>query len=151
MLLIFLMLLIVLRLRKLKQKITGQTEKDETEHVEIMVPLKRLSNFQRTPEMQLIICEINLILTWFANCFIVTGTTANQVPTFAITDTKLYVSVVTLLNRDNSKPLQQLKAGFPITINQNKYQQKVIIERQNQYLDQSIYQNFLVVSRLFIL
>ena len=55
--------------------------------------------------MQLIIGEINLILTWFANCFIVTGTTANQVPTFAITDTKLYVSVVTLLNRDNSKPL----------------------------------------------
>ena len=45
MLLIFLMLIIVLRLRKLKQKITGQTEKDETEHVEIMVPLKRLSNF----------------------------------------------------------------------------------------------------------
>ena len=50
-------------------------------------------------------CEIILILTWFANCFIVTGTAANQVPTFAITDTKLYASVVTLSNRDNAKPL----------------------------------------------
>ena len=51
MLLIFLMLIIVLRLRKYKQKITGQTEKDETKHAEIMVPLKHLSNFRRTPEM----------------------------------------------------------------------------------------------------
>ena len=68
------MLLIVLRLRKSKQKITGQTEKDETKHVEIMVPLKHLSSFRRTPEMQLMSCEIILILTWFANCFIVTGT-----------------------------------------------------------------------------
>ena len=32
--------------------------------VEIMVPLKYLSNFWRTLEMPLINCEIELILTW---------------------------------------------------------------------------------------
>ena len=34
---------------------------------------------------------------------------ANQATTFATTDTKLYVLVVTLLTDDNEKLLQQLK------------------------------------------
>ena len=34
-------------------------------------------------------CEINCILTWPANFFILAGTVTNQVPTFAITDTKI--------------------------------------------------------------
>ena len=41
--------------------------------------------------------------------------------TFAITDTKLYVPVVTLSNEDNAKLLQQLKSGFKRTISWNKY------------------------------
>ena len=45
---------------KYKQKITGG---DGTKNVEIMVPLKYLSNFWRTLEMSLINCEMNLILT----------------------------------------------------------------------------------------
>ena len=77
-------------------------------------------------------CEINLILTWSANCFIVAGTVANQVPTFAITDRKIYVPVVTLSTQDNVKRLQQLKSGFKRTINWNKYQSKVKIQRQDQ-------------------
>ena len=57
---------------KFKAKITGQTDDDgEISDVEIMVPLKYLSNFWRTLEMSLIICEVNLILTWSANCVIV--------------------------------------------------------------------------------
>ena len=51
--------------------------------------------------MPLIICEINLILTWSAPCFIIDTPIANQVPTFTITDTKLYVPVVTLSTQDN--------------------------------------------------
>ena len=47
-----------------KVKITGRTGKDETKDVEIMVPLKYLSNFWRTLEVPLINCEVNLILTW---------------------------------------------------------------------------------------
>ena len=46
--------------------------------------------------MPLINCEINLIITLSANCFQIPGATDYQVPTFAITDTKLYVPVVTL-------------------------------------------------------
>ena len=67
--------------------------------------------------MPLITCEINLILTWFANCVIVSTAAANQNATFAITDTKLYVPVVTLSTQDNSKLLQQLKSCFKRIIN----------------------------------
>ena len=50
---------------KFKVKITGKTPADDNEKdVEIMVPLKYLSNFWRTLEMPLINCEVNLILTW---------------------------------------------------------------------------------------
>ena len=51
-----------------KVKITGQTGDDGTKKVEIMVPLKYLSNFWRTIEMPLINCEVNLISTWSENC-----------------------------------------------------------------------------------
>ena len=45
-----------------KVKLTGQTGDDGTKNVEIMVPLKYLSNFWRTLEMPLINCQVNLIL-----------------------------------------------------------------------------------------
>ena len=54
--------------------------------------------------MHLINCEPNLILTWSANCFIV-YTNVNQNPTFEITETKLYVPVVTLSTQENAKLL----------------------------------------------
>ena len=54
-----------------------------------MVPLKYLSNFWRTFEMALISCEVNLILTWSANCLIVSTNVTNQGATFTITETKL--------------------------------------------------------------
>ena len=79
--------------------------------------------------MPLINCEINFDLTWSAQCFIVTGTVANQVPTFAITDTEPCVPVVTLSTQDNAKLLQHLQSGFKMKINWNKYQSKVSIER----------------------
>ena len=49
---------------KSKIKITGKTPAaGNTKDVEIIVPLKYLSNFWRTLEMPLINCEVNLILT----------------------------------------------------------------------------------------
>ena len=56
--------------------------------------------------MLLINFEINLLLTWSGNSFLVAGTAANQVLTFTITDTKLYVPVVTLSTQDNAKLLE---------------------------------------------
>ena len=49
---------------KSKIKITGKTlANDNTKYVEIMIPLKYLSNFWRTLEMSLVNCEVELILT----------------------------------------------------------------------------------------
>ena len=50
-----------------------------------------------------------------------------QVPTLAITDTKLYVPVVTLSTQGNAKLLKELKSGFKRIINQSKYQSKATI------------------------
>ena len=71
--------------------------------------------------------------------------------TFAITDTKLYVPVVTLSIQDNAKLLEQLRSGFLRTINWNKYQPKVSTERQNQYLKFLTDSSFQVINRLFVL
>ena len=55
--------------------------------------------------MLVINCEINFILTWLANCFIIASAIDGQVPTFAITNNKLYVPVVTLWTQNNVKLL----------------------------------------------
>ena len=87
-----------------KTKITGQTDNNgRIDNVEIMVPLKYLSNFWRTLEMPLINCEVELILTWSENCVIISANVANQNPTFTITETTVYVPAVTLSTQDNAK------------------------------------------------
>ena len=58
-----------------------------------MVLLKYISNFWRTLEMPLINYEVNLILTWSSTCVITNSTGSGR---FAVTDTKLYVPVITL-------------------------------------------------------
>ena len=107
----------------------GHTENNgRIDNVEIMVSLKYLSNFLRTLEMPLINCEVNLIfnliLNWSADCVIIYTNVANQIPTFAITETNLCVPVVTLSTQDNAKLLIQLKSGFKRTISWNKYLSK---------------------------
>ena len=95
---------------KSKVTITGKTPNDgNTKDVEIIVPLKYLSNFWRTLEMPLINCEVNLILTWSKDCAITNSAVEGK---FAITKTKLYVPVVTLSTKDNEELLQQLNSGF---------------------------------------
>ena len=68
--------------------ITGRVD------VEIMVPLKYLSNFGKTLGMPLINCEIELILTWFRDCVIIYTNVDDQAPTFTITEKNLYVPIV---------------------------------------------------------
>ena len=135
----------------IKQKITCQTDNNGTKNVEIMVPLKYLSNLWRILEMPLTNCEINLDLNWFENCVIVATNVAAQATTFSITDTKLYVPVETLSTQDNVKLLEQLKSVFKRTINWNKYQPKVSTEKINQYLDFLIDQSFQGLNSLFVL
>ena len=104
-----------------KTKIADRTGNDGTKNVNIKIPLKYLSNFWRTREISLIICEINLFLTWSANCFLIAAPVGNQIPVFTTTDIKLYVLVVTLSTQDNAELLQQLKSGFKRRITWNKY------------------------------
>ena len=133
---------------KLKQKITGKTAAWGTTNVEIMVPLKYLSNFWRTLEMPLISYEINLILIWSEKCLLSNDTKAT---TFAITDEKFYVPVVTVSTQDNSKLLQKLKSDFKRIINSNKYQWKVTIQSPNPDLDYLIDPSFQGIKRAFVL
>ena len=134
-----------------KAKITGRTGNNGTKDVEIMVPLKYLSNFWKTLEMPLINCEVNLILTWSSTCVLISTNTQNQNATFAITDTKLYVPVVTLSTKENTKFLQQLKSGFKTVINCNKYLSKPELLAQNPNLNHLIELSFQGVNRLFVL
>ena len=134
---------------KSKIKITGKTpNNNNVKDVEIIVPLKYLSNFWRTLEMPLINCEVNLILTWSPTCVI---TNSNGAGAFAITDTKLYVPVVTLSTQENTKFLQQLKSGFKRVINWNKYLSKPELLAQNPNLNHLVEPSFQGVNRLFVL
>ena len=118
---------------------------------QIMVPLKYLSNFWRTLEMPLINCEVNLILTWSSTCVLIATGIQNPAATFAITDTKLYVPVVTLSTQENTKFFQQLKPGFKRVINWNKYLSKPESLAQNTNLNDLVEPSFQGVNKLFVL
>ena len=81
--------------------------------------------------MPLINCKICHQLKWSKNCILVAGSAANQNPYFQISDTKLYVPVVTLSTQDNIKLLKQLESDFKRTINWNKYLPKTVNQAQN--------------------
>ena len=83
----------------------GKADEDGTKGVELVVQLRYLSNFWNAIEILLfsVNCEINLILPLSLNCFRPSSNAVNQATTFAITDTKLYLPVVTVSTDDNAK------------------------------------------------
>ena len=151
-----------------KTSITGKLEHGnvEKDDVKIDVPLKYLSNFWRTLDIPLINSEVSLILTWSENCVITSKATKDADPdanlavdeinnptnaTFKITDTKLYVLVVTLSAENDSKLLQQLKTGFKRTIKWNKYISEMSNQAKNNNLNYLTDPTFTKVNRLFVL
>ena len=68
--------------------------------------------------MPLINCKVELSLKWYKNC---TLFSVADDSTFAITDTKLYVPVVTLKTEDNTKLSKLLSKGFKRSVDWNKY------------------------------
>ena len=62
--------------------------------------LKYLSNSWRNLEMPLINCETSLILTWSKNCIVSSATGETEI---AITDSEIYVPVVTSSTTQDSK------------------------------------------------
>ena len=116
--------------------------------VKLAVPLKYLSNFWKSLEMQLINCKVELSLDWCAKCMLIIG---NGTPaTFAITDTKLYVPVVTLKTEDNAKLSKLLNEGFKIAVDWNKY--KIILNdyAANENIRERLDASFQGVSKLFV-
>ena len=113
---------------------TGKLEGNKTKkEVEIVVPLKNLSNFWKTLDVPLINYKINLILTLSENCVLASKATRDAVhvqwgnpavaaidnptnATFKITDTTSYVPVVTLSTKNDKKLLEQLKKRFKRTV-----------------------------------
>ena len=82
--------------------------------------------------MPLINCKLELSLTWNENCILI-SLVGNS--TFAITDAKLYVLVVTLSIEDNAKLTKLLSKSFKRSVYWNKY--KVILNKeynQNNYI-----------------
>ena len=153
------------------QENNENTEQGNTKikkNLEIAVPLKYLSNFWRSLDMPLINCEISLTLTWSENCVLTNITTqtaaaaqgdnpareridAPTSATFKITDTKLYVPVVTLSTKDDNNFLEQLKSGYKKTIRWNKYRSEMINQTKTNHLSHVIDPKFIKVNRLFVL
>ena len=91
--------------------------------------------------MPLINCKIELSLKWYENCILSSAGTA---ATFTITDTKLYVPVVTLKIEDNAK-LSKLLSNF------NKFQAVLKDHAANSYIRKWLDANFQGVNELFVL
>ena len=153
---------------KYKNSITGKTPNNNSvnnnkKNVEIVVPLKYLSNFWRTVDMPLINCEVNLGLTWSENCALTDIITQAAVPakggnptreainaTFKLADTKLYVQVVTLSTENDNKLLEKLTSGFKRTIKLDKYRYEMSNQTRNNNLNHLIDPTFTKVNRLFV-
>ena len=117
--------------------------------VKIDVPLKCLSNFWRSLEMPLINCKFKLSLSWDPNCVLsdLVGDSA-----FTITDTKLYVSIITLSAEENTKLSKLLCEGFKSPVYWNEY--KIIPNKtfnENDYIRELLDSSYHGVKRLFVL
>ena len=116
--------------------------------LKIAVPLKILSNFWRSLEMPLINCKVELSLKWYENCIL---SSAGNAVTFAITDTKLYVPVVTLKMEDNSKLSKLLSEGFKRSVYWNKYQAILKDHAESENIRERLDASFQGVNKLFVL
>ena len=109
-----------------------------------------------------------MTLTWSKNCVLTDITTqaaraaqgdnparivinAPTVVTFQITDTKLYVLVVTLSTENDKTLLEQLRTGFKRTIKQNNYRSETTNQTKNNNLNYLIGLSFTKVDRWFVL
>ena len=106
-----------------------------------------------------------MTLTWSKNCVLTSKATrdadsdvdpavvAINNPTdvrFEITDTKLYVPVVTWSTQDDNKLLEQLKTGFRRTVKWNKYRSEMSNQTKNNDVNYLIDSTFTKVNRLFV-
>ena len=139
-----------------KSKLIKGTDDNNVNNVKLVVLLKYVRNFFRSLEMPLVNCKIDLELTWHKDfmVFSIDAAAANQVVSFMITDTKLYVPVVTLSTKDNTNLTKQLNKGFKRTIYWNQYVSKSFPETPHKKTGITRFAldvAFQGVNRLFVL
>ena len=110
---------------------------------------------QKSPSwIGLINCKIELSLKQIENCVLFRWGTAT---TFKITDTKLYVPIVTLKTEDNTKLSKLLSDGFRRSIYWNKYKVtdnilvEIAIANEEKYIRELHDSSYQGVKRLFLL
>ena len=120
-----------------KSKLISRTDDNNVNNVKLIMPLKYVSKFFRSLETPLVNCKIDLELAWHKYCMIFNANAAAvQVVSFMITNTKLYVPLVTLSTKDNNNLTKQLNDGFKRTIYWNQYASKPFPEtphKKNRY------------------
>ena len=75
--------------------------------------------------MPLINCKIHLELSWTTNCVLSSADGNGGDVSFDITETKLYVPVVTLSTEDNVNLTKQLNEGFKRSVYWNEYKSRI--------------------------
>ena len=139
-----------------KTSIIGKLQNNENkiENIKIVLPLKYLGNFWKVLNIPLTNCEVSLDLKWSKSCVLTSKETRNRIaadaannfpevprinnPTnaeFSIIDCKLYIPVVILSSENENKLLEQLKEGFKITIEWNKYRCQISNQTANNNLN----------------
>ena len=104
--------------------------------------------------MPLINCKIDLSLKWIENCIVSNARTA---ATFKITDTKLYVPIVTLKTEDNTNLSKWLSNRFKRSIYWNKYKviDNILVQITNdndeKYIGELLDSSYQRVKRLYVL
>ena len=117
-------------------------------NIKIAVSLRYLSYFWRYLEMLLINYKFHPELNW--NKDFITSTIATI---FKITNTKLYVPIVTLSSKDNVKLVKLLEEGFKRPVYWNEYQTKIETRNldNNNLTRFPLDASFQGVRRLFVL
>ena len=138
-----------------KSKLIKGTADNNVNNVKLVVPLKYVSNFLRSLELPLVNCKIDFELTWHKDCMNSSvNAAAGQVVSFMITNTKLYIPVVTLSTKDNTNLTKQLNEDFKRTIYWNQYVSKSFPETPHKktgitrFALDAVFQG---VNRLFVL
>ena len=104
--------------------------------------------------MPLINCKTEFSLKWIENCILYSSENAAA---FKITDTKLYVPIVTLKTEDNTKLPKLLSDGFKRSIYWNKYKviDNIVVEitaiNEEKYIRELLDSSYQGVKRLFVL
>ena len=130
------------------------------EDIKIIVPLKNFSNFISRLNFLMINTEIELILKWSQNCVLTEKATRNELAQqgnnprilkFNITDCKLFVPVVTLLEKYENALYESLKNGIDIDFEWKRYRTQVFNQPATNNLNFLIDPTFSNINKSFVL